>query len=55
VKVWVVVRDYCPVRVFDNAEAAERYCETWNDMDLVEHNGASWHRYQVQEFDVEHD
>jgi len=54
-KVWVVVQDYYPVRIFDNAEAADRYCKTWNDIDRKEHNGAIWHGYQTQEFDVEHD
>jgi len=54
-KVWVDVRDYCPIHVFDNKETADRYCEAQNNADLKEHNGAFWHGYQTQEFDVEHD
>ena len=54
-KVWVVSRDYCTVHIFDNAESAERYCEIQNDIDREDHNGARWHYYRTQEFDVEHD
>ena len=54
-KVWVVSRDYCAIRVFDNVEIAERYCETQNAYDRKAHNGGIWHSYQTQEFNVEHD
>ena len=53
-KVWVVSRDYCAIHVFDNVEAAERYCKAHNAMDSALHNGASLHHYRTQEFDVEH-